>query len=93
MAVIIPQDPSLTSVNMSRENNVVSVNLKGAKNIIPPEQSNSFKYNLFIGPKDYAMLKKHGLSLEEAIEFDSVIPGLKWLSIGLLLLSNFCISS
>ena len=89
MAVIIPQDPSLTSVNMSRENNVVSVNLKGAKNIIPPEQSGSFKYNLFIGPKDYAMLKKHGLSLEEAIEFDSVIPGLKWLSIGLLLFIKF----
>lgn len=89
MAVIIPQDPSLTSVNMSRENNVVSVNLKGAKNIIPPEQSSSFKYNLFIGPKDYAMLKKHGLSLEEAIEFDSFIPGLKWLSIGLLLFIKF----
>jgi YidC/Oxa1 family membrane protein insertase len=90
MAIIIPQDPSLTSVNMSRDsNNMVSVNIKGAKNVIPPEQSGSFKYNLFIGPKDYTLLKKQGLSLEEAIEFDSFIPGLKWLSIGLLIFIKF----
>ena len=90
MAVIIPEDPSLTSINMSRDaNSMVSVNLKGTKNIIPPSQSGSFKYNLFIGPKDYTMLKKQGLSLEEAIEFDSFIPGLKWLSIGLLIFIKF----
>ncbi|MBN1364635.1 MAG: membrane protein insertase YidC [Syntrophaceae bacterium] len=90
MAVIIPQDPSLTSINMSRDsNNMVSVNLKGTKNVIPPNQAGLFKYNLFIGPKDYNLLKKQGLSLEEAIEFDSFIPGLKWLSIGLLIFIKF----
>ncbi len=90
MAIIIPQDPSLTSINMSRDgNNMVSVNLKGTKNVIPSDQSSSFKYNLFIGPKDYSMLKKQGLSLEEAVEFESFIPGLKWLSIGLLLFIQF----
>ncbi|MGB5218721.1 MAG: membrane protein insertase YidC [Smithella sp.] len=90
MAVIIPENPSLTSINMSRDaNNMVAVNLKGTKNTIPPAQSSSFKYNLFIGPKDYAMLKKLGLSLEEAIEFESFIPGLKWLSIGLLIFIKF----
>ncbi|MCE5211363.1 MAG: membrane protein insertase YidC [Deltaproteobacteria bacterium] len=90
MAVMIPENPSLTSINMSRDDsNMVSVNLKGAKNIIPPAQSGSFKYNLFIGPKDYSMLKKQGLSLEEAVEFESVIPGLKWLSIGLLICIKF----
>jgi len=87
---MIPENPSLTSINMSRDDsNMVSVNLKGAKNIIPPAQSGSFKYNLFIGPKDYSMLKKQGLSLEEAVEFESVIPGLKWLSIGLLICIKF----
>jgi YidC/Oxa1 family membrane protein insertase len=35
------------------------------------------------------MLKKQGLSLEEAIEFESFIPGLKWLSIGLLIFIQF----
>jgi YidC/Oxa1 family membrane protein insertase len=90
MAIIIPQDPSLTSINMSRDsNNMVSVNIKGTKNVIPPEQSGLFKYNLFIGPKDYSLLKKQGLSLEEAIEFESMIPGLKWLSIGLLIFIKF----
>jgi len=90
MAVIIPENPSLTSINMSRDNsNVVAVNIKGTKNIIPPAQSGSFKYNLFVGPKDYSLLKKQGLSLEEAIEFESFIPGLKWLSIGLLLFIQF----
>lgn len=90
MAVMIPQDPSLTSINLSKDSgNMISVNLKGAKNIIPPDQSGSLKYNLFIGPKDYTMLKKLGLSLEEAIEFDSFIPGLKWLSIGLLIFIQF----
>jgi YidC/Oxa1 family membrane protein insertase len=90
MAIIIPQDPSLTTINMSRDNNnMVSVNLKETKSIIPPNQSGSFKYNLFIGPKDYTLLKKQGILLEEAIEFESFIPGLKWLSIGLLMFIKF----
>ncbi len=90
MAVAIPQDPSLTTINMSKDqNNVVSVEIRGAKSIIPPKQSDSLKYSLFIGPKDYTLLKKLGISLEEAIEFDSFIPGLKWLSIGLLIFIKF----
>jgi YidC/Oxa1 family membrane protein insertase len=90
MAVIIPQDPSLTSFNMSKDsNNMVSLDLKGTKTIIPPDQSGLFSYTLFIGPKDYTLLKKQGISLEEAIEFDSFIPGLKWLSIALLLFIKF----
>ena len=90
MAVIIPQDPSLTSINMSKDsNNMVSVAIKGTKSIIPPNQSDSLNYALFIGPKDYSLLKKQGILLEEAIEFDSFIPGLKWLSIGLLIFIKF----
>ena len=90
MAVVIPQDPSLTSINMSKDsNNMVSVEIKGNKSIIPPNQSDSLNYTLFIGPKDYTLLKKQGISLEEAIEFDSFIPGLKWLSIGLLIFIKF----
>ncbi len=90
MAAVIPQDPSLTSINISKDkNNMVSVEIKGTKSIIPPNQSDSLKYSLFIGPKDYTLLKKQGISLEEAIEFDSFIPGLKWLSIGLLIFIKF----
>jgi YidC/Oxa1 family membrane protein insertase len=90
MAAIIPQDPSLTSITMSKNSsNMVSIDLKGTKSIIPPDQSGLFSYALFIGPKDYALLKKQGISLEEAIEFDSFIPGLKWLSIALLFFVKF----
>ena len=90
MAAVIPQDPSLTSINISKDkNNMVAVEIKGTKSIIPPNQSDSLKYSLFIGPKDYTLLKKQGISLEEAIEFDSFIPGLKWLSIGLLIFIKF----
>ncbi len=90
MAAIIPQDPSLSSVNMSKDNNnMVSIDLKRTKSVIPPDQSGLFSYALFIGPKDYALMKKQGISLEEAIEFDSFIPGLKWLSIALLFFVKF----
>lgn len=90
MAVIIPQDPSLTSINVSKDSNsMVSIDLKRTKSIIPPDQSGLFSYALFIGPKDYTLLKKQGISLEEAIEFDSFIPGLKWLSIALLFFVKF----
>jgi YidC/Oxa1 family membrane protein insertase len=90
MAAIIPQDPSLTSINMSKDiKNMVSIDLKRTKSIIPPDQSSLFSYALFIGPKDYTLLKKQGISLEEAIEFDSFIPGLKWLSIALLFFIKF----
>jgi len=90
MAAIIPQDPALTSINMSKDsNNMVSIDLKRTKSIIPPDQSGLFSYALFIGPKDYTLLKKQGISLEEAIEFDSFIPGLKWLSIALLFFVKF----
>jgi len=90
MATIIPQDPSLTSINMSKDsNNMVAIDLKRTKSIIPPDQSGLFSYALFIGPKDYTLLKKQGISLEEAIEFDSFIPGLKWLSIALLFFVKF----
>jgi YidC/Oxa1 family membrane protein insertase len=93
MSIIIPQDPSLTSIGMSKDsNNVVTVNIKGTKNIIPPDQSGLFSYSLFLGPKDYSLVKKQGIFLEEAIEFDSFIPGLKWLSIGLLYFIKFLYS-
>ena len=90
MAVIIPQDPALTSINMSKDSsNMVSIDLKRTKSIIPPDQSSLFSYALFIGPKDYTLLKKQDISLEKAIEFDSFIPGLKWLSIALLFFIKF----
>lgn len=91
LASFIPEKPSLTSMLMSSDagNNLVSVSLKGQKEIIPGGQSSNFNYTLYLGPKDYTILKKLDISLEKAVEFDSFIPGLKWLSIGLLFFVKF----
>ena len=87
MAAIIPQNPSLTSMVMAKNaNNMVSVGLRGAKNIIPPGQAGLFSYTLFIGPKDHTILKALGVGLEDAIDFGS---WLKWLAMPMLITLKF----
>jgi YidC/Oxa1 family membrane protein insertase len=83
----IPQQPSLTNLVISKDSeNVVSVSLEGPKNIILPEQSGAFKYNIYIGPKDYDILKSEGVGLEDSINFGSWI---KWLALPLLIALKF----
>ena len=83
MATVIPQDPSLTSFAMSKDNrDMVTVSLRGPKNLIPGGQSGSFMYTLFIGPKDYSILKAQKVNLEDAIDFGS---WLKWLAMPMLI--------
>jgi len=92
IASLIPQNPSLTSIFVAKDaNDMVSVSLKGPKNIIPPGQAGLFSYALFLGPKDHGILKNQGadLGLENAVDFESWMPGLKWLSMSLLLALNF----
>lgn len=90
IASFIPENPSLSSFIMNREAiDIVSVGLKGKKEVIPGGQSGNFSYTLYLGPKDYNLMKKQGVSLEKAVEFESIIPGLKWLSIALLFCINF----
>ena len=87
LAAMIPQNPSLTSLYMSKdERNLVSVGLKGPKNLIPQGEPASFRYTIFLGPKDYNILKSQGLGLENAIDFGS---WLKWLAMPLLLILKF----
>jgi YidC/Oxa1 family membrane protein insertase len=90
IASFIPENPSLTSAVLNHNaDNMVTVSIKGQKEVIPGGQSSNFSYTLYLGPKDYESLKAHNLGLEKAVEFDSFIPGLKWLSIGLLLFIKF----
>ncbi|ABC77019.1 membrane protein insertase YidC [Syntrophus aciditrophicus] len=87
IAAMIPQNPSLTSLSLSKDSsNMVSTSLKGPKNIIPPGQAGFFTYKLFLGPKDYNILKAQGVGLENAIDFGS---WLKWLAMPLLLSLKF----
>jgi len=87
IASMIPQKPSLTSLILSKNSrNLVSVSLEGPNNLIPPEQSGFFNYSLYLGPKDYDVLKAEGVGLENSIDFGSWI---KWLALPLLIALKF----
>ena len=87
IASMIPEQPSLTSFVVSKDNrNLVSTGLEGPKNTIPPRQSGVFRYTFYIGPKDYTILKAEGVGLENSIDFGSWI---KWLALPLLYVLKF----
>jgi YidC/Oxa1 family membrane protein insertase len=88
MAAIIPPNPSLTSMVIAKNasTNMVSVGIRGTKSIIPSGQTGLFSYTLFIGPKDYAILKAQGIQLEDAIDFGS---WLKWLAMPMLIILKY----
>jgi YidC/Oxa1 family membrane protein insertase len=87
IAALIPNNPSLTSFRMSKDgSNLIAVGLKGPKNLIPPGQSGVFSYSLYLGPKDYTILKAQNIDLENAIDFGD---WLKWLAMPLLIALKF----
>ncbi|MEA1935651.1 MAG: membrane protein insertase YidC [Thermodesulfobacteriota bacterium] len=87
IAAMIPQKPSLTSLVLFKDSrNLVSVGLEGPKNLIPPGQSGFFNYSLYLGPKDYDILKTEDVGLENSIDFGSWI---KWLALPLLIALKF----
>ncbi len=87
IASMIPQNPTLTSLFLSVDaRNMVSVNLKGPQNIIPPGQTGLFNYSLYLGPKEHNILKAQGVGLENSIDFGS---WMKWLAMPLLVSLKF----
>jgi YidC/Oxa1 family membrane protein insertase len=86
IASVIPENPSLTSIVMTRDaNNMVAVGMKGRKELIPARQNSVFSYSLYLGPKQYDLLKTLGVGLESAIDFG----WFKWLAIPALYILNF----
>jgi len=86
IASLIPENPSLTNVVMTRDaNNMVRVGTKGRKEVIPGGQNSVFSYSLYLGPKQYDLLSKLGVGLENAIDFG----WFKWLAIPALYILNF----
>jgi YidC/Oxa1 family membrane protein insertase len=87
IASFIPENPSLTSVSVNRDtNDMVTVGIKEQKEVIPGRQSGIVGYSLYLGPKDYGLLKAQNVGLEDSIDFGS---WLKWLAIPFLLILNF----
>lgn len=87
IASMIPEQPSLTGLVISKDSrNLVSTSLEGPKIIIPPDQAGIFRYVIYIGPKDYDLLKAEGVGLENSINFGSWI---KWLALPLLTVLKF----
>lgn len=90
IAAMIPKQPSVTGLVLGKDgNNMVTVALEGPKNPVPPGQTTSFNYNLYLGPKDYEILKSVAVGLENSIDFGSWI---KWLALPLLLALKFLYS-
>jgi len=82
IAAMIPEQPSLTNFVVSKDSkDVIVTALQGPKNVIPPSQSGSFRYVLYVGPKEYNRLQAQNVGLENSVNFGSWV---KWLSIPLL---------
>ena len=87
IASMIPQNPSLTSLVVSRDSrNLISTSLSGPKNTIPAGQAGLFGYTFFLGPKDHGILKAQGVGLENAIDFGD---WLKWLAMPMLIILKY----
>jgi YidC/Oxa1 family membrane protein insertase len=87
IAAMIPQNPALTNLTLNRDGrDMVSVQMKGPKNLIPAGQSCFFSYTLYLGPKDFDIMKTLKVGLENAIDFGSWI---KWLAMPLLIVLKF----
>lgn len=86
IASFIPENPALTSTIMNRDaGNMVSVAIRGQKELIPGNQSGSFNYTLYLGPKEHNLLKSQNVGLEDAIDFGWFY----WLAMPLLWVLNF----
>jgi len=86
IASFIPENPSLTNIVMTRDAaDMVAVGMKGRKEVIPGGQSSAFTYQIYLGPKQYDILKTLGVGLENAIDFG----WFKWLAIPALYILNF----
>lgn len=82
IASVISQQPSLTSAVVAKSSsNDVFVSLRGPRVMIPPGESGTFRYNCYLGPKEYDILKSLQVNLESSIDFGSWI---KWLALPLL---------
>ncbi len=54
-------------------NDMVTVGIKGQKEVIPGRQSGIISYSLYLGPKDHSLLKAQNVGLEDSIDFGQLV--------------------
>jgi YidC/Oxa1 family membrane protein insertase len=83
---LIPKQPTLTNLVFGKDQrNLVSVAMDGPKSLIPSGQDGTFSYSVYLGPKDYDILKAQKVGLENSIDYGWV----KWLALPLLITMKF----
>ncbi len=87
LGAIIPKQPALTSIAFNKDTRgQIVVSLEGPKNTIPQGQAGTFGYTVYVGPKDYELLKQQGVGLEAAINIGN---WMKWLAFPFLFAMQF----
>ena len=86
VAAMIPKQPSLTNLAFGKDaRNAVSVSLDIPRKMIPAGQEELFGYTLYLGPKDYDLLKAQGVGLDRSIDYGWV----RWLALPLMVAMKF----
>jgi len=88
LAAIAAPNPDLASVSLSKEtdgNTVIIALLSGTKLLVPPKETVSSTFSLFIGPKEYDALSQQNLKLENAVDFGFF----RWLAAPMLVFLKF----
>lgn len=82
----IPETPSLANAAIARDaDGMITVSLRGQKELIPGGQNVTLSYTIYVGPKKYSYLQSLGVGLENSVEFG----WFRLLSVPLLILLNF----
>ncbi len=69
MSSIISREPVKGTMVLAHDGNTLKNQFVIETNSIAPQQSQSFDYILFLGPKSWSLLKTYGFSIDRAINF------------------------
>ena len=66
LGAMIPKQPALTSIAFNKDSRgQIVVSLEGPKNTIPQGQAGIFGYTVYVGPKDYTLLKQQDVGTRD----------------------------
>ncbi len=69
MCAIVPENDSDTSVTMQQDDNLVTMQVGSALDVLQPGQEKIYSYQAYFGPKKLSLLEKTGYNLDQAVNF------------------------